>query len=179
MAGFTLIELLIALTLAALLAATSYRAVALLVASHDRVAESSRRWRDIALFSAASKATFSRRLYALNARRIRVACGHLLPGAHADPVSGRGWRGGNCPLRAGERHPGPPGGIPWQRTPAKCRSVLSGVRSVRWEFLGLSDDWSDRWPNSGGMVLLPRALRVTPRGGRIGSLVRIFLPADP
>ena len=178
MAGFTLIEMLIALTLAAVLAATSYRAVALLVASHDRVAESSRRWRDIALF-------FGRLEGDLLQATVRAERQEN-PGGVWTPAPGvlmltrfRGEAGGvetvryaleNATLVLREGDPLA------ADSPRNADPVLSGVRSVRWEFLGLSDDWSDRWPNSGGMVLLPRALRVTLEVDGIGSLVRIFTP---
>ncbi len=179
--GFTLIELLIAMTIFAVLAVMSYRALDSLLKTREHLDLQSSRLRDVALLFARLENDFA----AVLARRVRNAdnvtedalrLSPLLPGANDATIvftrSGFAGATGSAggPQRIGYRlHNGalqlliwpsldmPPRGVP------DAHEALGNVREVTWRAMDRTGNFVLDWRSTGaeGLSYFPSALELT------------------
>lgn len=177
--GLTLVELLIALSLCAVLGILSYRGLSTLIDSRDHVAQTNQRWREIALFFSRLEGDLMQSV----ARDAQTANGKTTPGMATPSTDSfvmtrfRGDRAGvervsyrleNSALILREWDELSLADLP------NGDPVLTGVKSIRWEFLGYAADWVPRWPVDPRSANLPRAVRLTLELDDAGTLTRVF-----
>ncbi|HEY8585161.1 MAG TPA: type II secretion system minor pseudopilin GspJ [Rhodanobacter sp.] len=186
-AGFTLIELLSALLVLALLALMSYRGLGVVLQTRDQVRVESSRW----LHAEAFLARLERDVRLATPRPVRTANG-LAPawlgqaGSATTPqlefTRAASIEGVDMPQRVGyglndrqeielwvwPRLDNGPNILP-SRYP-----VLSGVVSLKFEYLDAGLAWKTVWPVGTDRRLLPRALRVRVDLGAGNVVMRLF-----
>lgn len=176
--GLTLVELLVALSLCAVLGILSYRGLSALITSRDHIAQTNQRWREIALFYSRLEGDLMQSV----ARDAQTANGKATPGMATLPdglvlTRFRGDRAGiervsyrleNAALVLRE----------WDElslaAPPDGEAILSGVKTMRWDYLGYAADWVPRWPVDPRSATLPRAVRLTLELDDAGTLTRVF-----
>lgn len=183
-AGLTLIELLVALTIFAILALVSYRALASLLDARDRLAGENRRWRQIGQFVQ----LVENDLLQAVPRPVRDAGGGLAPAMQASASAGNGLLaftrigGGTGIVRRAYLLGGQsvslmewpaPDAVPG--TTPLSDVVLDGATGLRWTFLDATGAWRPDWPPAGTPPSeLPRAVRLELTLADLGVVSRIM-----
>lgn len=170
--GFTLIELLAALLILSLLALMSFRGLAAVLDSRDRVRQETEKWRGVSLFFA----RFQRDVQLSAPRPMLAAAGRLELSRLAAA------EGIDAPRRVGYRlnesreielllwptlEPTP--GVEPTRYP-----LLAAVTAFQLQYLGTDLAWGDTWPRTERDPPLPQAVRLRLVLGSGEELTRVF-----
>ncbi|HEX2829454.1 MAG TPA: type II secretion system protein GspJ [Burkholderiales bacterium] len=179
--GFTLVELLTALVILSIVGLMSYRGLAAVVETRERVESETQKWRSLALFFE----RFEHDLARAAPRKVRSAAGDrpaFIGYADGRVEFSRLAGGSEAPARVAyvldaanevELLLWPAADAFSDAQPGRY-AALAGVRSFELQYLGRDGAWLAEWPSARDDPALPRAVRVRVVLTSGEDVVRVF-----